>query len=137
MDDCIFCKIVKKEIPTITFYEDDNVVAFMDQAPVSRGHALLVPKKHTRNLISMTVDEVSKLNDTLSKIPKAIKEALEADGIVVSTNNEKAAGQIVFHTHFHMIPRYENDGLESWPHKDVTDDEREALAEKIKSKLNS
>ena len=133
--DCIFCKIINKEIPSDIFFEDDDVLAFMDIRPVSRGHALIVPKKHFADFAD-TEDQI--LTNTILKAKKiavAIEKALGADGFTISTNRGEAAGQTVFHLHFHLIPRYKKDGLPSWPHKEVEAKTRAGIAEQIKKNL--
>ena len=135
MDTCLFCKIVAGEIPATKIYEDEHVLAFMDIKPVSAGHALVVPKKHTRNLIHTDSETLEKTVLPLSKIVEAIKKATNADGVVVSTNNEEAAGQVIFHFHWHIIPRHHGDGLTPWPHHDANPEDLASLAEKIKSVL--
>lgn len=133
--DCIFCKIIAGEIPSDKIFEDDHVLAFMDIKPVSRGHALIVPKVHSEDLLS-TADEV--LKDFLPKVKRvatAVMNAVGADGMNVTTNHGKAAGQVVFHLHFHIIPRWNSDGLKSWPHHDSEPKTRTEIAEAIKKLL--
>jgi histidine triad (HIT) family protein len=135
MDDCIFCKIINKGIPSDIIYEDDKVVAFMDIRPVSRGHALVVPKKHAADIVD-SEDEV--ISDTIiqaKKIATAIQHTLKADGFTISTNRGEAAGQTVFHLHFHIIPRYRKDGLMPWPHMELEPKNRAQIAEEIKKAL--
>lgn len=104
--DCIFCKIIAGEIPTTKVYEDEQTFAFLDIHPNSKGHTLVIPKKHTRNILDIEDAECANLFVKAKKIAVVIKEVLGADGINVSMNNEKAAGQLVFHAHVHIIPRY-------------------------------
>lgn len=135
MTDCIFCKIVAGVIPSDKIYEDEDVFAFMDIRPVARGHALVVPKKHSEDFLS-TGDQV--LEDMIPKVKKiagAVMKAVNADGINVSTNHGAAAGQIIFHLHFHIIPRFNKDGLEPWPHQESEPKTRQEIAEIIKKNL--
>src|ERR1700682_3461571 len=118
-EDCIFCKIVKGEIPSDKIYEDDAVLAFMDIRPVSRGHALVIPKKHTNDIMETDNDTAAELIHKSKQIADAIVKAVNADGFTISTNNGEAAGQTVFHVHFHVIPRFKKDGLIGWPHQET------------------
>ena len=130
--DCIFCKITKGEIPSLMVYEDENSYAFLDIKPNNQGHTLLVPKKHARNIFDISHDTLCALMDPLKKISHAVKDAMGADGINIAMNNEPAANQIVFHAHFHIIPRFEGDNMK---HKDFHDHEMEEIAEKIKENI--
>jgi histidine triad (HIT) family protein len=113
-ENCIFCKIAHKEIPSDKIYEDENVFAFLDIHPVNKGHALVIPKKHAVNIYDIEDEEISKVIKTAQKIAKQLKVVVKADGINIHMNNEKAGGQAVFHAHIHVIPRHENDGLTHW-----------------------
>ncbi|MCH4168297.1 MAG: HIT family protein [Streptococcaceae bacterium] len=106
MSDCIFCKIVAGEIPSVKVYEDDAVLAFLDITQVTEGHTLVIPKKHSRNLLEMTADEAGELFSRIPKIASLIKENLGAEGMNIVNNNEAIAYQSVFHTHVHLLPRY-------------------------------
>jgi histidine triad (HIT) family protein len=117
MDDCIFCKIIAGEIPSHKIYEDDSVLALLDINPVSEGHVLVIPKAHAQNLFESSAEAVDSIMHTIQKLGAVIKESLGANGFNVTTNIGAASGQSVFHTHFHMIPRYDGDGLPSWPQK--------------------
>jgi histidine triad (HIT) family protein len=134
-DTCIFCKIINKDIPADIVFEDDLVVAFLDIKPVSRGHVLVVPKKHTADVLSATDDVLIDLMPKVKKIAQALVKTVGADGINISANNGAASGQIIFHLHFHLIPRFNNDHLPPWPHADSETKTRKDLAEKIKENL--
>ncbi|OGE81215.1 MAG: hypothetical protein A3H72_03535 [Candidatus Doudnabacteria bacterium RIFCSPLOWO2_02_FULL_48_8] len=133
--DCVFCKIICKEIPSDIIFEDDKVMAFMDIRPVSRGHALVVPKEHKADIVETDDDVISDTVLEAKKIAAAIQHALHADGFTISTNRGEAAGQTVFHLHFHIIPRYRRDGLTAWPHQDTTPETRSQIAAEIKKQL--
>ncbi len=110
MTDCIFCKIIANgEISSTEVYEDDNVYAFLDNSPSSIGHTLVVPKKHYENLFDIPDAELGILGARVKKVARAVKTALNADGINISMNNGRAAGQVIFHAHIHIIPRFEKD----------------------------
>lgn len=133
--DCIFCKIIKKEIPSDIVYEDDSVVAFLDIKPVSRGHVLVVPKEHSSDFLSAPDEVLENLGPKVKKVAAALVKAVNAAGINISTNNGAAAGQVIFHLHFHLIPRFSNDNLPPWPHKDSEAKTRAEIAEAIKKNL--
>ncbi|MGT2753604.1 HIT family protein [Streptococcus ovis] len=112
MSDCIFCKIIAGEIPSSKVYEDDDVLAFLDITQVTKGHTLLIPKKHYRNILEMDATSASTLFARLPKIAQQLKEKLGANGLNIVNNNEEIAGQTIFHTHIHLLPRFdETDGL--------------------------
>ena len=135
--DCIFCKIVKGELPCYKVYEDEKIFAFLDIAPVSDGHTLVIPKKHYANLEKISDDDLSCLMKAIKKIGKALKHELAVDGYNIQLNNGSIAGQIVPHIHFHIIPRKQKDGLKLWPQGKYNAGEAEKAAEKIKKYLVS
>lgn len=107
--ECIFCKIIKGEIPSYTIYEDETVKAFLDITPKSNGHTLIIPKKHFENIYDMDVETLKQIEIASKKVAKMLKEKLNCIGITRVQNNEY--GQEVKHYHMHLIPRYENDNL--------------------------
>ena len=130
MSDCLFCKIVAKEIPATIVYEDDDVLVFMDIGPIVKGHALVISKKHY-DPVTETPDEiVSKLHLTAKQIAKAQMNGLGAEGVNIMQNNGMASGQVVPHIHVHVIPRYNTDGHHwNWNTKKYDDfDEMAELA---------
>jgi len=133
--DCIFCKIVDGEIPSSKIYEDDDVLAFLDIKPVNPGHTLVIPKKHFENIHDTPNDIFAKAMIAAKKIAGAIQEKLGANGVNIGMNNGKAAGQIVFHAHIHIMPRYGKDSFKLWTGKEYQKGERETVTEKIKSAL--
>ncbi len=132
MSSCLFCKIIKKEIPVDVVYEDKDSVAFLDIGPVGKGHTLVCPKVHSENILDIKDADLKKLIAVVQKVTKAVVKGVRADGANVSMNVNRAAGQLVFHTHFHIIPRFEHDGLQHWPHGKYAEGEAKAVAEKIK-----
>ncbi|MCK4918615.1 MAG: HIT domain-containing protein [Candidatus Pacebacteria bacterium] len=114
MDDCLFCKIVAEEIPSHKIYEDEKFLAFLDINPINKGHILVIPKKHSRNILEMKDSLSGELMILVKKLATHIKNKLNADGINITINNEADAGQIIFHTHIHIIPRFKNDGFKHW-----------------------
>lgn len=112
MSDCIFCQIIAGQIPSSKVYEDEEVLAFLDITQVTHGHTLVVPKKHYRNMLEMDGEAASNLFARVPKIAQHLQKKLDAKGMNIINNNEEAAGQTVFHTHVHLLPRYdESDGL--------------------------
>ncbi|MBR9700300.1 HIT family protein [Candidatus Woesearchaeota archaeon] len=136
MEDCIFCKIIKGDIPCTKIYESENFFAFLDISPVSEGHTLLIPKQHCTNLLDVPEHLGTELLEVGQKIGRAILQATGADGFNFILNNGKAAGQAVFHAHFHIVPRKMGDGLVDWHHgTKVEDSELAGVREKILEKL--
>lgn len=112
MNDCLFCKIIDGQIPSLKVYEDEHVFAFMDIMPLTKGHTLLIPKAHCKDLFEMPEDVARNLYAAAPKVANAIKAAFNPVGMNTVNNNGEAAGQTVFHYHLHLIPRYdEKDGL--------------------------
>ena len=109
VSDCIFCKIVAGEIPASKVYEDDHFLAFLDISQVTPGHTLVIPKKHARNLLEMTPDETADLFNVVSTVTKKVENATQPQGMNIISNMEEIAGQSVFHTHVHILPRYSQD----------------------------
>ena len=115
MADCVFCKIVKGELPSDKVYEDQDTVAFLDINPTREGHTLVIPKKHFVNMEDISEEDLQKVIVVVKKIGKALKEGLGVESYNICENNDPAAGQIIPHVHFHLIPRYKGDGLKPWP----------------------
>lgn len=111
----MFCKIIKNEIPSFKIYEDDFVFSFLDIKPVTKGHALVIPKKHSENIFDIDEDFLQKVIVAGKHVSEMLKKSLNPDGIRLSQSNGKAAGQEIMHFHLHIIPRYENDELASNP----------------------
>ena len=106
VSDCIFCKIVAGEIPASKVYEDDHFLAFLDISQVTPGHTLVIPKKHARNLLEMTPEETADLFNVVSRVTKKVESATQPQGMNIISNMEEIAGQSVFHSHVHILPRY-------------------------------
>ena len=105
---CIFCKIINHEIPSSVIYEDDDVLAILDISQVTRGHTLVMPKKHVRNVLEADEETVQKCMLTARKLAAQIVTNLHASGVNILTNCGESAGQSVDHLHFHIIPRYDS-----------------------------
>ena len=106
MDNCIFCKIISGEIPSSKVYEDDKVLAFLDISQATKGHTLVIPKEHVRNILEMSAETAETVFSRVPKIARAVQKATKAIGMNILNNNEEVAGQTVFHTHVHLVPRY-------------------------------
>ncbi len=134
--DCVFCRIVKGEIPCAEIYADARVLAFLDLNPQKPGHTLVIPKAHYPDIFAVPAELFPDIFTVIQKIGKALMTATRADGLNILQNNRPAAGQSVFHAHWHLVPRHEADGLHHWPMGQYADkDEMAALAAKIKGCL--
>lgn len=114
MIDCLFCKIITGEIPSTKVYEDDAVLAFLDIHPVNIGHTLIIPKAHHTNLYETPDTTLAHMMSVVKKLSIAVKNALSTDGINIEMNNDSIAGQIIFHAHIHIVPRFKGDGFTHW-----------------------
>lgn len=108
--DCIFCKIVKKEVPCSKVYEDDFVLAFLDVKPHAKGHTVVIPKVHAETIFDLDDDVLKKIFVAVKKVMEVIQEKLTPDGFNVGWNHNTAGGQVVPHLHIHIMPRYNDDG---------------------------
>lgn len=133
--DCIFCRIVEGSVPSYKIFEDETVLAFLDIAPVNYGHVLVIPKAHFRNLEEVDHETLHRVVSAVKKVGEAVKASLGVPGYNVCENNDPAAGQVVPHLHFHIIPRLPNDGLEPWPQGKYGDGEAEETAMKIRGSV--
>ena len=125
--DCLFCKIVAGEIPGTIVAEDERTVAFMDINPATRGHALVVPRRHVKDLGEVGADDLAAVAGAAQRLATQAREALGADGVNLMNSWGPAAWQTVFHFHLHVIPRYEGDPL-TLPWKPAPGDESEIAA---------
>ena len=133
--DNIFAKILRGEMPCVKVYEDDNILSFMDVFPQSESHTLVIPKAPSRNLLETNAKDIGRLFGAVQRITKALEAALKPDGITITQFNGALAGQTVFHTHVHIIPRYEGIALGAHGGGMADMDELKALAEKISAAL--
>ena len=132
-DDCIFCKLANGIIPTNSLYEDDIVNVIFDANPASEGHVLILPKEHFDNIYSLDDKTAAHVFQVAVKVANAINDSLHPVGLNVVQNNGEVAGQTVFHFHMHIIPRYENDTVNSgWKPGSITDER----IKEIKNKIN-
>ena len=130
---CIFCKLASGEIPSSTIYEDEDFKVILDLSPASKGHALIIPKEHYRNLYDLDENLVSKAMVLAKKMITKMTDILGCDGYNIVQNNEEAAGQTVFHFHMHLIPRYKDDevGL-GWKMGELTEEDKTEILNKVK-----
>ena len=131
MQDCIFCKIVEGKIPCSKLYENEHILSFLDINPVNKGHALVIPKEHFEDMTKIPEKELKELIHVSQKVAIAVEKATNAHGFNISMSNKPAAGQVVMHAHFHIIPRYEDDGLKLWPQGKYDEGEMEVYRKKI------
>ena len=133
MEDCIFCRIIDGKIPASKIYEDDKVISFLDIMPANKGHCLVVPRKHSRNLLEMDEEDSEATIKAAKKIARALSLSYGNGSFNLVMNNGKEAGQVVDHAHIHIIPRFQKDRLRiKWSHLKYEENEMKEYAEKIK-----
>ena len=133
-ENCIFCKLANGDIPTATLYEDDDFRVILDASPASKGHALILPKKHYANLYELDDEVAAKVLVLAKKMITKLTDILGCDGYNIVQNNGEAAGQTVFHFHLHMIPRWKEDGVGiEWKMGELTDADKEELVAAMRS----
>ena len=136
MSNCVFCRIVAKEIPATLVHEDEHTLAFMDIGQVNPGHVLVAVKKHAENIYALEDAQAAAVFRAAAKVARAIRGAFEPQGLSVYQANGAAAGQTVLHLHVHLVPRYEGDGMAlTWPVKNPPREKLVEYAGKIKAKL--
>ena len=133
--DCIFCKIIRGELPSFKVYEDEKTIAFLDIKPVNAGHTMVVPKAHSHNIFDISPEDWEATTEVVRKLAIAIEKGLKADGVNIAMNNREHAGQVVDHPHVHIIPRFKGDGLKLMPQRSYETGEAESSAEKIRAAL--
>ncbi|MBK1623624.1 HIT family protein [Afifella marina] len=134
-NDNVFAKILRGEIPAIKLFEDDHTLAIMDIMPRGDGHCLVIPKAPSRNILDIDLKDLQNVMATVQRLGRAVVKAFEADGLTISQFSEPAGGQVIFHTHFHVLPRFE--GVELKPHSGDMADQAvlQEQAVKIKAAL--
>ena len=136
MSDCIFCKIVGKEAPAAVVYKDENTIAFMDLGQVNPGHVIVAVKAHIQDIYTLTDEMAASFFQTATRIARAVKKAMQPEGVTLLQANEAAGFQTVFHLHLHVLPRHTDDGVNlTWPAKNPGMDELEHLAEQVKTAI--
>ena len=135
-EDCIFCKIANGMIPSATIYENSDFKVILDVSPASKGHTLILPKEHFDNIFDMDADRAGKLFSLAAAVARALKQAINCDGMNIVQNNGEVAGQTVFHFHMHLIPRYEGDRVNvTWEPGQATAEQLNELAAIVKREL--
>lgn len=135
--DCIFCKIANGEISSSTVYEDEMFRVILDLSPATKGHALVLPKKHFRNIFDIDENTASRLFVVAAKVASAMQKSLGCIGLNIVQNNEEIAGQTVFHFHLHIIPRYKDDGqVIGWKPGDADSEKLKEIAACIHEAMN-
>ena len=135
-ESCIFCKIVKKQLPSSIIYEDDLVMAFLDIRPVNEGHSLVIPKEHYADIFDVPSELLGKVHQVTKKVAIAVKQAVNADGISIIQQNGKAANQDIFHLHVHVIPRYPGEKIKAFHELQIAEpNQLDQAAAKIKQHL--
>ena len=133
MSDCLFCKIIQGDIPADRIYEDEQVLAFLDIHPVNTGHTLFIPKQHADNLLETPDENLAHLMQIVKKIAPSILRAVQAEGFNLGVNTGSIAGQVIFHTHIHVMPRFSKDGHDMWHEKEIGD--LTNIAERIRKEI--
>jgi len=136
MNECVFCRIVARQIPATVVHEDEHTLAFMDLGQVNPGHVLVAVKKHAENLYALDDVQAGAVLRAAARVARAIRDAFTPAGLSVYQANGKAAGQTVFHYHVHLVPRHEGDGMAlAWPVKNPPREKLEEYAAKIRASL--
>ena len=136
VDECIFCKMVAGQIPVTKIYEDEVVLSFLDIGPISNGHTLVIPKQHFEKLHECPAELLGQIFTRIGKIVDAVAKAMNSDGYNLLCNNGRAAGQLIEHLHFHIVPRNTGDGVfNRWPSFEYEDGKIEEVAEAIRKNL--
>ncbi len=134
--DCIFCKIIKGEIPSSKVYEDESFIAILDISPANKGHTLVIPKEHIETFLDADTDMAAALNRVAHDVAEAVVKTTGCDGYNLLINNKKSSGQLVPHLHLHIIPRYEDDGIKlEWTHKKYEEEEMIKYLNDIKNNI--
>jgi len=135
MNDCIFCKIVSGEISSFKVYEDEEFLAFLDVNPIARGHTLLIPKKHFENIFDIPEDVLEGLILRAKRVSGVLQQGLGASGVNLLHASGQSAQQSVFHFHLHLVPRFENDGLDTWPNSSYSEEDFENVCLTIRKEF--
>lgn len=134
--ECLFCKIISREIPCFKVFEDSHILAFLDINPAAKGHTLVVPKHHAPTLLEMPVSGAEPLVTALQRVGRALMAETGAEGFNCIQNNFQAAGQVIFHAHWHVIPRFSSDNLLDFPSGNpLPQDEMQLLAASLHNRL--
>lgn len=134
--ECIFCKIANGEIPSSTVYENSDFKVILDVAPAAKGHCLIIPREHFKDIYEIDADTAGKLFSLATEVARALKQELSCDGLNILQNNGAAAGQTVNHFHLHLIPRFEGDDVTvNWNPKESNGQELSELAKALRKRI--
>ena len=131
MKKCIFCDIIKSKLNAYKIYEDSKILCILDKKPISKGHCLIFPKKHFKDIFDSEEDHLKQTIVVAKKVAHILKQKLKAEGINILHASKKAAQQSIFHFHFHIIPRYKKDTLNTWPKSNYKEKSLEETHKKI------
>ena len=133
---CIFCRLVAREIPAATVHEDDLTIAFMDIGQVNPGHVLVATKRHAATLLDITPEEAAAVMQTAQRVARAVHSAFDPPGLTLLQANGREGDQTVFHFHMHVVPRHEKDGIAlTWPRKEPGAAVLQAHADRLRAVL--
>ncbi len=135
MPDCLFCRIIRKEVPAEIVYEDEATLAFLDIHPTNPGHTLVVPKQHSDGLPDADPTVLGHVIQAVQRVANALMPALGIEGFNIIQNNGSVAGQVIPHLHFHIIPRQAGDGLEHWHGKVYEEGEMKEMGERVRKMM--
>ena len=136
MEDTVFAKIIRREIPAHIVYEDDDTLAFLDIEPNTPGHTLVIPKKPVVNIFDADDDTLAAVMRTVRKVAPAVRDAVGAHGVHINSNHEHEGGQEVFHLHFHIIPRVTREEFDfCWPKRVLTTEEATSVGDAIRTRI--
>lgn len=137
MDECIFCKIASGEVPAAVVYEDEQTMAFMDIGQVNPGHVIVAVKPHIRDIYTLTDEMAAAFFQTAARVARAVKKAMQPEGVTLLQANEEVGFQTVFHLHLHVLPRHPDDGVTlTWPAKNPAMEELDRLAQQVKAAIS-
>lgn len=131
MDKCIFCMIANKDIPSHIIYENKQIISFLDINPIAKGHCLVIPKNHYTDVFNIPENELTKIIAASKHISELIRKNLGATGVNLLNASGEDSQQSVFHFHMHIIPRYKDDGLDTWPKSNYKEKDLEEVKKNI------
>jgi histidine triad (HIT) family protein len=136
MDECIFCKIASGEAAAAVVYEDKHTLAFMDIGQVNPGHVIVAVKPHIQDIYTLTDELAASFFQTATRVARAVKKAMQPEGVTLLQANEAVAWQTVFHLHLHVLPRHTDDGVAlTWPAKNPAREELDRLAQQVSAAI--
>ena len=137
MDECIFCKIAKGDAAAAVVYEDEHTLAFMDMGQVNPGHVIVAVKPHVPDIYTLTDELAAAFFQTSARVARAVKKAMQPEGVTLLQANEEVGFQTVFHLHLHVLPRHPDDGVTlTWPAKNPAMEELDRLAQQVKAAIS-